>query len=218
MIYDTSKQHKQSTMATGEIVCARREKSIAALVEEYHLFEEHYGTIVANAMRIVEDGFNRSIDVRGDGNCLIYAIIVYLFYTRNSNVFVTTLMPFCDENDHIVDQLVTSPGVLLKDSISMRHIADQIRNNIYLKWDYKGNSDFHMNERAIDGLARVMVMRLLGVEELVCYTLCPDKGDPLKRKDLVTPEKVDLRPDIEHKWQVTLLSPHGYTHYHALLR
>lgn len=205
-------------MASNKILCARQEKSMAALVGEYHPSGEHYGTIIANSTRIIGDGFTRVIDVRGDGNCLIYAIIVYLRYTRDINMFVTTLMPFCDENSRVVDKLLTSPDDLLKDSISMRHIADQIRNHIYLKWDYKGNSEYHMDDRAVDGLAREMVMRLLGVEELVCYTLCPDKGDPLKRKTATSPGKADLRTDIEHKWQVTLLSPSGYTHYCALLR
>ena len=199
-----------------KILCSKPKKTLCSLVSEYHKDGEYYHTITHNASYIMSKGFVNVIDVRGDGNCLIYSILVYLRHTRDINVFMTTILPFC--NEHITAQLISSPDTVLSDATSMKHIADQVRNYILLHWDYKGSSEYHMNNHAVDGLAREMTMRLLGVDELVCYSLCPDLGDPNVRVTKISPEKKDLRPDIDHKWTVNLLSPSGYTHYNALLR
>lgn len=199
-----------------QIVCSREKKTLEKLVGEYHPKGEFYDIVSSNAHRIIENGFTSAIDVCGDGNCLIYAIIVYLRYTRSLDAFVNTLLPFCDEI--ALELLIHSPDELLKNATHMKHIANQVRDHIVLKWDYKGVPDYHMNDRAIDGSAREMTMRLLGVDKLTCYSLCPETNEQYIRITTIQPNKPNLRPDIEHKWQVNLLCQSSFTHYSALLR
>jgi hypothetical protein len=200
----------------SEVICVRPEKTLSSLFKEYHKDGEYFSTISKNVSKLSSLGFSRVIDVRGDGNCLIYSIIAYIHHTRDINTFVYTLLPFCNEGE--IAQLISSPGTFLRNAVCMKHIADQVRDHILLEWDYKGDALYHMDTNAVDGLAREMTMRLLGVEEIVCYTLNPGPEDKECRISRVTPGKKDLRPDIVHKWVINLLSPSGYTHYNALLK
>lgn len=195
--------------------CVRPEVTMDDMLQKYHRDGDYYPIIAKNVRYVKSSGFNRFIDVRGDGNCFIYAILVYLRHTRNINIFMTILLPFC--NEAMLECLLTSVDKFMANCEYMHAVAYDIRNNIVINWDYIGVPEYHMNNNAIDGLAREMVMRLLGVDEIICYSLIPDNGEKEIRVMQISPNKSDLRPDIPHKWKVTLLSPSGYTHYGALL-
>lgn len=222
------------------LVCVRQEEPLDRIIKgTFTSHGDYHDIVVKNVQMVSHAGFSRVADVRPDGNCFIYACIAYLQKTRDKNMFVTTLLPFCGRRE--VEHLLDNPVAFINNAIDMLHVAEQIRSEVLIKWTYKGDCEYHMNEHAIDGLARHMVMRLLGIDEVVCYSIIPDAKDsyeyescrfrdsrpgagisnerePSSRKTVISPTEIDLRPDIEHKWQVALLSLNGYSHYCALLR
>ena len=97
------------------------------------------------------------IRVRGDGNCLIRALLVDLV-AKAKSITGNLLAELCLQNgaEIIVDFDAEKICVLVRDLVSRL-------------WAYKGGPEYHMNENAIDGLAVNMVMRLLGVTKLRIY-------------------------------------------------
>ncbi len=195
--------------------CIRKEKSIDEIISEFCVSSKNFRNIEMNARAIKSHGFSRVIDVKGDGNCLIYSIIVYLYYTRDINSFVYSVMTYCDKETLV--ELFRRPKYVITNYRMMLSIATNIRKCIVSKWDYIGSPWFHMNGDAIDGLAREMVMRLLGVSMITCYTLCPNERESYIRKTNIPTDLVDLRPDIDTKWHVSLFSNFSFNHYAALL-
>lgn len=199
------------------LVCVRQEEPLDRIIKgTFTSHGDYYDIVVKNVQLVSHAGFSRVADVRPDGNCFIYACIAYLQKTRDKNMFVTTLLPFCGRRE--VEHLLDNPVAFINNAIDMLHVAEQIRSEVLIKWTYIGDCEYHMNDRAIDGLARHMVMRLLGIDEVVCYSIIPDDEEPAFRKTVILPTERDLRPDIEHKWQVALLSLNGFSHYCVLLR
>jgi hypothetical protein len=199
------------------LVCVRPEEPLDHLIGGTFTPQgQHFDIVVRNVRRVASDGFTRMADVRGDGNCFIYACIAYLQKTRDKNVFATTLLPFCGRRETV--HLLNDSVAFIRNATNMLHVAEQIRSEVLIRWTYKGECSYHMDEHAVDGLARHMVMRLLGIDEVVCYSIIPDEREPSFRKTVIPPTEPNLRPDIEHKWQVALLSLNGYSHYCVLLR
>lgn len=198
--------------------CVMKERQLSDLKNVYACCKGGHSILEMNLDKVMQAGFSCMMDVKGDGNCLIYSIIAYLYHTRDVNIFVTTLLSFCDER--VGAKLVENPKEILNDITCMRSIALNIRERVKSDWDYKGEWQNHMNDSAIDGLSRNMVMRLLGVNKIICYSLIPDQSHSDKEMrvvEILETEK-DLNPAVEEKWHVTLLSTYGYTHYSALFK
>lgn len=199
------------------IICVHDKQTLSEFMDQNFKYREgkRYLTIAENVRRIAENDFHTVCQVRGDGNCFIYACIAYLFSTRNLEMFITILMPYCNEIDLAL--LLNDPSSFIKDATTMQHIAEHLRTLIALNWNNECDIEYCMNVNAIDGYARNIAMNLLGIEEVECYSLHPEEDEPFMRKTKITPKK-DLREDIDGKWKVYLLSIYGYTHYNALFK
>lgn len=178
--------------------------------------------------RIKRDSGGRKniVDVWGDGNCIIYSMIAYLFHTCSRDRFFTVLFPFC--SDHIREMLLDVPEHVLGDHETMFQIAQNVRDVVVRCWYFKGNCDYHMNSRAIDGYAVKMVMNLFGVDSMEVFSVLPDHGenhveryaithDDVNIRHDINPSETELRPDIKDKWHVTLYSVISFDHCGALL-
>lgn len=88
-------------------------------------------------MMMSEINATNAVPVRGDGNCLVRAIIVSALKLKKFDV---------DTFDY-----------------------EQFREMIASCWAFKGEALYHMDETAIDGLAILMVMKLLRVKKLRVY-------------------------------------------------
>lgn len=204
------------------VVCVRSRLGICdrfpveAIINNYTEGSDAYDAIRTGIVCLKEKtGKTSVVDVWGDGNCLIYSVIFSLYHTRDSNSFFAILNPFCDEN--ATSFLLNDPSALLHDHAMMQRIAANIRQFVINTWDYIGSPEFHMNEHAIDGCAVMMVMRLLGVNRLVAYTIHRIDDDAPMEQYTIDTRTHDLRPEITTKWNVSLVCTCGYDHYMALL-
>lgn len=170
-----------------------------------------------NAKKIEKQVGNKTIIVRvkGNGNCLPKSIITNMLLTRNEDVMFNILESFVDfgsllqifENRNL-DRLME-----FIDSPIIDSLCNNIRGEIYKKWDYSGCPEYHMDENAIDGLARDMIMRLLCIEEMSVYSLNPGNEEYKKVY------KVDNDKFIKKfsPWKVNLICAQGFCHYSAFV-
>lgn len=162
---------------------------------------------------VLKNQFSQVLTVRGDGNCLIYTVVTYLVYTRNFESIIDILIPYIDEES--INDILNNPKKLINYYITeprfMNKIAENIRQSIKKNWDYDVPLQFQMDQNAIDGYAREMVLRLLGVEKLIVYSLYPDKEQNSK---IFKPSKKFFT--IQVPYVVTLICAQGYTHYSVL--
>lgn len=168
-----------------------------------------------NMNHIMGLGFRSRYDVPGDGNCLIYSVIISLYLRIEVNVFQEIMRPFC--SDDIFQVLLKNPDDVIHDHGYMREIARSIRNGVVALNDFHVDVALWMSDGAIDHQARLMVLRLLCVKRLNRYTLIPDPEfhDPDMSFDDVS-SLPDLRPDVTTKFTVDTISDYGFNHYSPL--
>jgi hypothetical protein len=190
---------------------------ISEVINEFHPSSPNYNIVKNNIQLLINMGFSRVINVRGDGMCLIYAIIAYIFETRDNDSIYTILEPFCTEE--ILSGLIDSPKTVKK---HIETIARNVATAVTKHWSYIGESRYHMDENAIDGLAIRMVMKLLAIDRLICHVLLPkplvieyNVNDSCESKSLREGIPAYHRDDISG-WMVTLLSVNR-CHYRTLL-
>jgi hypothetical protein len=166
--------------------------------------------------------FSHTFSIPKDGNCLIYSVVISLFYIAPHNILLQILAPFCPPE--IVDVLFDDPSAIVFNHDHMKNIASNIRTFVIENWDWKGDHTFHMDQNAIDGLARISVLRALCVDRLTRFTLCDDPQchenwcnfDDVK--GLIRDDHVpNLRTDVRERFNVTTLSTYGYGHYQPLV-
>ena len=106
--------------------------------------------LISNAIQ-KERVFN-VIEIRGDGNCFLRAIIASLYLTRDVNILCSLLMKYLIDSDidlffkYIQNKNIKS----FMESDLLTRICQQIRKDIILQWDYEGevngNYEYHMDE------------------------------------------------------------------------
>jgi hypothetical protein len=177
---------------------------------EFHQRSPCYQQANQIKTQIESDRTFNVIRVRGDGLCLIRAIIANINYLRDRDTVFNILQNFTDNYQELLnlfDQKEYS-GNIIDD------MCCNIKNQIIQKWDYKGCPEYHMDENSIDGLAVHFVMRLLCVSKLTIYSLKPE------------PEKTYYQTiEIDSKyfmhnisgWHVSLICAQGKCHYSALV-
>jgi hypothetical protein len=171
------------------------------ILSEFSPESGNYLKIKYNIENLNKLGFSRIIQVRGDGNCLIRSLLIYLKETRNPDIFTTILL-----NNHIdFDKIL---------NFDLDHCTNCIREKVIRDWDLIigiGEWFYHMDDSAIDGLAREAVMSLLGIDKLTIYSLLPG-SDEDSVKIIVTSKNFSGIT----KWHATLLCKTGFCHYSAL--
>lgn len=193
---------------------------IKETIEQYLVTEidgtpEKVGRIPDIIHEIAERTSNSTIErVRGDGNCLIRAILRYMrSHTPQllTNVLIT-LFEMANK-DIIFPQFgVDRSSEDAYDDV----ICGMIRELIVKKWDYKGETAYHMNGNAIDGLAIWMVMRLLGIAKLQIYQAYYGAGRDHGWRDIVfDPSNKLFHSDIQGI-SIILLTLNG-CHYTAIV-
>lgn len=159
--------------------------------------------------------YRHVVVVPGDGLCLIYSIIFTLINTRNREVVINTILEFCSEKMMNV-LMVNGIGDCIMDYKFMHELAINIRTRVCDDWDYNNSSDYnnplyHMNDNAIDGLARDKVMRLLGVEKITVHSLNPCNESSTRIFTVSKPIQAHVTP-----WNIVLICAQGYNHYSAI--
>lgn len=156
------------------------------------------------------------IKVKPDGNCLIKTIIAKLIYTQNENIVTDLLLPFLDnENIQLLLEDKSKEGITkIIDTNIIKLCCKNIRTAIKTKWDYKGCPEYHMNEKAIDGLAREMILRFFCIEELTVYSLIPEEDEEFKKVININPNTFVKN---NFSWKTSLLCGDSFFHYVAVL-
>jgi hypothetical protein len=170
---------------------------------------------VANMRWVMSKNFRSFFNILGDGNCLIYSIIISLYYRIEKDEFLKILRPFCTEE--IFTKLVSNPESIILNTTYMKQIAKSVREWVVAVNDFTVDVRTHMDPHAIDNYARLMVLRLLCVNRLNRYTLIPDPKfhDADCSFDDVS-KLPNIRPDVTQKYTVDTLSTFGFTHYTPL--
>lgn len=128
------------------------------------------------------------IVVPADSNCLIHSILVSIYnisYVNFINI-ITTLTSEFDLQLHpeLFDYDINTANYFNKNhtffSLFTQHA---VRMAIRKYWcfynsdhEYHMNPDMHMNDHAIDGLARNMLCKIFCIPELIIYQACNDES------------------------------------------
>lgn len=110
---------------------------------------------------------NETLDlVRGDGNCLIRAIIRYM-RKHTPQIFVNIVINLFELSGRniIIPEIGNNIDRKVHDNYD-DIVCVVIRELIEKRWDYKGSAMYHMDDNAIDGDAVRMVLRLMCVNDL----------------------------------------------------
>ena len=153
-------------------------------------------------------GFSHVYSIRGDGNCFIRCLVIYLWNSLNKNLFFDTFSSFID-----LDKLLKFIEHGLSEHV-LEFICIKIRSNVQSKWDYHDIPiECQMDENAICGKAQEMVMRILGVERFTGYSLIPDSNESIEFGHLVDKSMLFFNSGTHH---IHLLCEHGRNHFSLL--
>lgn len=192
-------------------------------------FPDKQKQALESVKKLNEAGFTQMCDTRGDGNCFIYSCIGYLQKTCIGNNFYKALERYTYTSD--LKTLEEKSQKFIEDGEMMQRVATKIREKMKEIWYdyYMTDISQSISDSAIDGIGRRMVMRLLGIGEVVNYTLIPEKDKPIFRmnvlddKDETAAKKhdipqsdYDLREDIPIKYVAYTISTGDYNHYGVL--
>ena len=144
-----------------------------------------------NAKEFIENELlnNRDIIiVPGDSNCLVHSILVSL-YQKDFNNFINVITTLCSEyelplNEKLIFYNSNIPMYFNDNNAFFGLFAQHaIRQCIRDKWcfnnsdhDYHKNPEYHMNNYAIDGLARNMICKIFGIPRLTIYQAYDDES------------------------------------------
>lgn len=154
----------------------------------YHFSNDQFKL---NAKEFIENELlnNRDIIiVPGDSNCLVHSILVSL-YQKDFNNFINIITTLCSEYELPLNEKL----ILYNNNIPMYFNDNNaffglfaqhaIRQCIRDKWcfnnsdhDYHKNPEYHMNNYAIDGLARNMICKIFGIPKLIIYQAYDDES------------------------------------------
>ncbi len=128
------------------------------------------------------------IIVPGDSNCLVHSILVSL-YQKDFNNFINVITTLCSEyelplNEKLIFYNSNIPMYFNHNNAFFGLFAQHaIRQCIRDKWcfnnsdhDYHKNPEYHMNNYAIDGLARNMICKIFGIPRLTIYQAYDDES------------------------------------------
>lgn len=185
------------------------------LHEEFNQLSPNFQMARENAERIEQEikSDKYIVKVTGNGNCLIKSIIANILYTRDENVTFGLLNSFIDCDDLLF--MIENREQLNKfiDGPIIDQLCVKIKEEINNQWDYCGCVEYHMDENAIDGLAREMVLRFLCVEELIIYSLNPGKEE---YKKVIRIDTNTFKNEISG-WKVNLICAQGFCHFSAIV-
>ena len=148
------------------------------------------------------------IVVPADSNCLIHSILVSL-YSKSFQNFINIITTLTSEfelplNAELFDYDTNTANYFNKNQTFFSLFAQHaVRMAIRKYWcfynsdhDYHKNPDMHMNEYAVDGLARNMVCKLFGIPKLIVYQAFDDES---RKKGIHTIEPVGIKQDSSNK-------------------
>ncbi len=161
---------------------------------------------------ISEIGYRKVIRIRGNGNCLISSMITCLMFERRADIMHDLLDEFIEPVS--IFNLLNSKNTDPETNSHLLILGEIIRDTINKKWDYPGCPDYHMDDNAIDGLAREMLMRLLCVNELVIYSLKPGINESYKK--IIKIDAGHFFKEIT-PWKIHLICAQGFCHFSSLV-
>jgi len=116
-------------------------------------------TIIANIVKVLPLAFTDILNVRGDGRCLIRAVVAFM-ERHLPNVFANSLL------DH---------GML--DLMGSERLIEAIFQKLTASWNINdGPIEYHIDENAIGGFGILMLMKLLNVRTLKVFQAFDNKG------------------------------------------
>ena len=132
--------------------------------------------------------FSDIIIVPGDSNCLIHSILVSL-YDKDFNNFIDIITTLCLEYNLQINEniIIYNPNITMyfNDnciffSLFAQHAIRQCIRNFWSfnnsNHDYHKIPDYHMNNYAIDGLARNMLCKIFCINKLIIYQAFNDES------------------------------------------
>ena len=106
--------------------------------------------------------------VKGDGNCLTYAILVYVYQNFDKSTFINILTLVSEDFPNLDN--FESPDLFFNQNLDyFIGISKKIRALIEEKWFFKGEACYHMDDTAINGLAINMIMKILGIKKISIF-------------------------------------------------
>jgi len=155
---------------------------------------------------------------KGDGNCLIRAILVYLYNSRDKNVMFEILSGLLDDDEILKLNCHFTENRNITDEIEdiIIKLCTNVREFIEQKWDYPFDIKEHMVQyiNAIDGLAMKMVMRMFCVNELQVWSLNYDETGYLYTYKI--DENTFFKKEITG-FKVSLICAQGRCHYSPII-
>ena len=152
--------------------------------------------------------FRDIIIVPGDSNCLVHALLVGL-YQKNFSNFIDIITTLCTQyelplNENLIMYNPNIPMYFNNNNTFFGLFAQHaIRQCIRENWAYKNSihdyhksADYHMDNYAIDGLARNMLCKIFSIPKIVIYQAFDDES----RKKGIYEIKSD-KLDIDNKSQ-----------------
>lgn len=186
-------------------------------------------TAFTNMKKICEHMTSKNLNVgsivscRGDGNCLIRALLAYILYVRDPNIVFEILTRFCDDTNalSITSQRLTIDKIHdIVNGPIVETICSNIRSKIMNEWPYQGEWFYHMDDTAIDGLAVVLVLDLLDIDSVTIFALRPNVGkgeDYYKVVSCDKNKKIYNSASNHETLSMAYLITCYYTHYSCLL-
>lgn len=160
--------------------------------------------IVKNIQR--GTNFTNIMRVRGDGSCLIRAILCRL--KEIPNILMSITINLC---------MISNTDIFTPDNWMdfENKFCILVRNLIIQKWNEKGEYYYHMSDNAIDGLAIIMAMKLLNIDILNVYQAF-NGADRIKGwRQYLTSQSFHSTIDIK-RLEIHIFTLNG-THYNGLV-
>lgn len=189
-------------------------------IEQYLVAEidgnfEKVGLIPTIVYEISERTSNSAVErVRGDGNCLVRAILRYM-RKHTPQILINVLIALFEMAGRDIIFPTFNESRTIED-VYDDVIVGLIRELIEKRWDYKGNPSYHMSGDALDGLSISMIMRLLGLNKLSIYHAFEGAGRKQGWRDITLGKDEKLfHPDIQGI-TIILITLNG-CHYTAIV-
>lgn len=184
------------------------------LKQNFHNSSPNFQRAKETVDKLIDLGFTTVKQVRGDGNCLIRALLLHLIETRDKNIMFAILINFISI-ELIIEFFETKDDKIFE--VLVQNIRDAVLENLNLCENVQQREliPFMMDESAIDGFALEQVMRLLNVQKMTVHSLCPNAGEDVETVFQVIGKF--LTPDVA-PWESTLISAQGRCHYSTLLK
>lgn len=148
------------------------------------------------------------IVVPSDSNCLIHSILVSL-YSKSYQNFINIITTLTSEfdlplNAELFEYDPNTANYFNKNQTFFSLFAQHaIRMAIRKYWcfnksehEYHKNPDMHMNEYAVDGLARNILCKIFNIPKLIVYQAFDDES---RKKGIHTIEPVGITQDSSNK-------------------